>query len=111
VPIHPQYPLVGSDAFRTATGVHADAIVKAYKKGDSWLANRIYSGVPADMFGLEQIIEVGPMSGKSNVRFWLERNGVAGDDGLVDAIFTHAKTAGHVLSDDEIRAVIAKENG
>jgi 2-isopropylmalate synthase len=106
VAIPDNYPVVGRDAFRTATGVHADAIVKAYQKGDSWLANRIYSGVPADMFGLEQVIEVGPMSGKSNVRFWLDRHGVEATDELVDNIFAHAKKAGHILSDDEIRGLI-----
>ena len=111
VPIPDNYPVLGRDAFRTATGVHADAIVKAYKKGDAWLANRIYSGVPADMFGLEQVIEVGPMSGKSNVRFWLDSHGVGATDELVDAIFSLAKTAGHVLADDEIRAVIAGRKG
>jgi 2-isopropylmalate synthase len=106
VPIPDNYPVTGRDAFRTATGVHADAIVKAYKRGDSWLANRIYSGVPADMFGLEQIIEVGPMSGKSNVRFWLTRNGVEATDERVDAIFERAKKADHILSDDEIRSLL-----
>jgi len=108
VAIPDNYPVLGRDAFRTATGVHADAIVKAYKKGDSWLANRIYSGVPADMFGLEQVIEVGPMSGKANVLYWLEHHGVDASDTLVETIFKHAKTAGHVLSDDEIRGLIAK---
>jgi 2-isopropylmalate synthase len=47
VPIPVQYPLAGGDAFRTATGVHAAAIIKAEKKGHGWLADRIYSGVPA----------------------------------------------------------------
>ena len=76
VPIPPNYPVVGEDAFRTATGVHAAAVIKAYKKNDIELANAVYSGVPSQMFGLEQIIDIGPMSGKSNVLFWLERHGV-----------------------------------
>ena len=79
VPIPANYPVVGEDAFRTATGVHAAAVIKAYKKKDIELANAVYSGVPSQMFGLEQIIDIGPMSGKSNVLFWLERHGVAGD--------------------------------
>jgi 2-isopropylmalate synthase len=103
VPIPQNYPVVGADAFRTQTGVHADAIIKAYKKGDSWLANRIYSGVPADEFGLTQHIEIGPMSGKSNVRFWLERHGIAVTDEIVDRIFDHAKRVDTVLTEDEIR--------
>src|SRR6202521_3228147 len=85
--IPPNYPVVGRDAFRTATGVHAAAIVKAYKKGDSELANSIYSGVPSHLFGLEQVIEVGPLSGKSNVHYWLEKRGIPATDELVDRIF------------------------
>ena len=106
VPIPDNYPVFGPDAFRTATGVHADAIVKAYKRGDSWLANRIYSGVPADMFGLKQIIEVGPMSGKSNVRFWLAQHDIEATDERVDAVFAAAKKSHHTLTDEEILAVL-----
>ena len=39
--------MVGSDAFETGTGVHAAAVIKAFRKGDAWLADRVYSGVPA----------------------------------------------------------------
>ena len=79
VPIPANYPVVGEDAFRTATGVHASAVIKAFKKNDVELANTVYSGVPAHHFGLEQIVDVGPMSGKSNVLFWLERRGIPAD--------------------------------
>jgi 2-isopropylmalate synthase len=106
VPIPDNYPVVGSDAFRTQTGVHADAIIKAYKKGDHWLANRVYSGVPADEFGLEQIIEVGPMSGKSNVRYWLEQHDIPVTEDLIDAIFKEAKQVKTVLTDAQIMKVI-----
>ena len=106
VPLPDNYPVLGRDAFRTQTGVHADAIVKAYKKGDAWLANRIYSGVPADEFGLDQVIEIGPMSGKSNVRFWLQSRSIAASDELVDRIFERAKQVDHILTDDEIRAIV-----
>ncbi len=106
VPLPDNYPVLGRDAFRTQTGVHADAIVKAYKKGDAWLANRIYSGVPADEFGLQQVIEVGPMSGKSNVRYWLESRSLPSHDALVDRIFERAKHVDRILTDDEIRAIV-----
>ncbi len=106
VPLPDNYPVLGRDAFRTQTGVHADAIVKAYKKGDAWLANRIYSGVPADEFGLDQVIEVGPMSGKSNVRYWLESRSLPASDALVDRIFERAKQVDHILTDEEIRAIV-----
>jgi len=102
VPIPKNYPVVGDDAFRTATGVHAAAIIKAYHKDDVILANTVYSGVPSHVFGLEQIIDVGPMSGKSNVLFWLERHGIPVTDGVVDRIYSRAKQSDHTLSEEEI---------
>ncbi len=102
VPIPPNYPVVGSDAFRTATGVHAAAVIKAFKKQDVELANRVYSGVPSHWFGLEQKIEIGPLSGKSNVIHWLERRGIPARPELVEKIFTYAKHADRLLTDDEI---------
>jgi len=109
VPIHPQYPLAGSDAFRTATGVHAAAIIKAEKKGDAWLADRIYSGVPAGTFGKEQEIEIGHYSGESNVIYWLKKRGFEPTKDLVAAIFNEAKRGNRVLSDDEIMAVVNRK--
>jgi 2-isopropylmalate synthase len=106
VPIHPQYPLAGSDAFRTATGVHAAAIIKAEKKGHAWLADRIYSGVPAGLFGREQEIEIGHYSGESNVVYWLRKRGYEPTRDLVDAVLGHAKRSNRVLSDEEILHVI-----
>ena len=111
VPLPDNYPVLGRDAFRTQTGVHADAIVKAYKKGDAWLANRIYSGVPAEEFGLSQVIEVGPMSGKSNVRYWLESRSIPASDALVDRIFERAKQVDHILTDEEIREIVRGAGG
>lgn len=102
VPIPVNYPVVGDDAFRTATGVHAAAVIKAYKKNDVVLANTVYSGVPSHVFGLEQIIDIGPMSGKSNVHFWLERHGLAVTDDVVDRIYRRAKSSDHTLSEAEI---------
>jgi 2-isopropylmalate synthase len=104
--IPPNYPVVGRDAFRTATGVHAAAIVKAYKKDDHELANSIYSGVPSHLFGLEQIIEIGPMSGKSNVQYWLEKRGMPANDELVERIYNAAKKSERVLTDEEILALV-----
>ena len=102
VPIPKNYPVLGDDAFRTGTGVHASAVIKAYKKGDTELANTVYSGVPSHYFGLEQIIEIGPMSGKSNVVFWLERKGITPSDGLVERIFQMAKSSDRCLTEEEI---------
>ena len=105
--IPPNYPVVGHDAFRTATGVHAAALIKAFKKGDVALANSVYSGVPSHLFGLDQIIELGPMSGKSNVLFWLERHKIPADEALVTRIFDAAKQSARVLTDDEILSLCA----
>jgi 2-isopropylmalate synthase len=106
VPIPSNYPVVGSDAFETATGVHAAAVIKAYDKGDAWLADRIYSGVAAGEFGFRQTIRVGPMSGRSNVLFWLEQHGVPADDGIVDRIFDAAKRSDRLLEDEEIERLV-----
>ncbi len=102
VPIPANYPVVGDDAFRTATGVHAAAIIKAYHKNDVVLANTVYSGVPSHVFGLEQVIDIGPMSGKSNVLFWLERRGIPANEELVERIYQRAKASDHTLSDAEV---------
>ena len=101
-----QYPLAGSDAFRTATGVHAAAIIKAEKKGHAWLADRIYSGVPAGRFGREQEIEIGHYSGESNVVYWLRKRGIEPAPDLVSAVFAAAKRGNRVLTDDEIHQIV-----
>ena len=102
------YPLAGRDAFRTATGVHAAAIIKAQSKGDAWLADRIYSGVPAGEFGKAQEIEVGHLSGLSNVRYWMARHGVPPDDQAAQAVLAAAKEASRVLTDAEIFALLGE---
>ncbi len=106
VPIHPSYPLAGRDAFRTATGVHAAAVIKAERKGDLELADRVYSSVPARTFGRQQQIEVGHYSGRSNVVHWLQAHGYEPEDALVDRIFEQAKRGNRTLEEDEIRAII-----
>ena len=106
--IPPNYPVFGHDAFRTATGVHAAAIVKAIQKHDHRLADAVYSGVPAHLFGLDQIIEIGPMSGKSNVIYWLARHQIPANDSLVNRIFDAAKQSPRVLTDDEVRALCSE---
>src|SRR5712691_6066538 len=103
--IPPNYPVVGHDAFRTATGVHAAALIKAFRRNDLELANAVYSGVPAHLFGLDQVIEIGPMSGKSNVLFWLEKHRIPADETLVTRIFDAAKQSPRVLSDAEVFAL------
>ena len=104
VPLPDQYPVFGRDAFRTGTGVHAAAIIKARKKGSEWLADRVYSGVPAGMFGLQQIIEVGPMCGLSNVIYWLAANGYPQEEQLAKEIFQLAKSTNRVLTDEELHS-------
>ncbi len=105
VAIPPNYPVVGADAFRTATGVHAAAVIKAGEKGDVALADQIYSGVPASMVGRRQEIEIGPMSGLSNVRFYLAAHGLPCDEAVCKQILAVAKRGNHVLSYREVRAL------
>jgi len=105
VPIPVNYPVVGRDAFRTATGVHAAAVVKAFKKNDQKLADSIYSGVPAHLFGREQEIEIGPMSGKWNVIYWLEKHGIEPTDERVERIFNCAKQCACLLTEEQIIAL------
>ncbi|MDH3222351.1 MAG: LeuA family protein [Gemmatimonadota bacterium] len=107
VPVPCTYPVVGSDAFRTATGVHAAAIIKAEAKGATWLADRIYSGVPASLVGRSQEIEISPMSGLSNVKYWLKSRGLnAEDEDLCARIFNTAKASNHTLSEVEVLAIV-----
>ena len=102
VPIPDNYPVIGRDAFRTATGVHAAAVVKAWRKGDRELMDSVYSAIPASLVGREQEIDIGPMSGKSNVIFWLEKRGITTNDAVVDRIFRRAKASPTVLTEKEI---------
>lgn len=100
------YPVFGHDAFRTATGVHAAAVIKSYKKGDPGLADLVYSGVPAGLFGMQQQIEIGYMSGKSNVIYWLEKRGLEASDERVERILARAKQSASVLSEDEVMQLV-----
>jgi 2-isopropylmalate synthase len=106
IPLPKNYPVFGEDAFRTGTGVHAAAVIKAKEKGDDWLADRIYSGVPAGIFGLHQKVEIGHMSGESNVIYWLESRGIQYDEDLVKHIFDVAKKCRGFLSDDDILSIV-----
>ena len=108
VPIPKNYPVVGDDAFRTATGVHAAAIIKAYRKNDTLLANTVYSGVPSHVFGMDQVIDIGPMSGKSNVLFWLEHRSIEASDEVVERIYQCAKQSDHTLTEAEILGCVSQ---
>src|SRR6059036_650425 len=108
VPIPVNYPVLGTDAFRTGTGVHAAAIIKAKKKGHNWLADRVYSSVPAEEFGFEQRIEISPVSGLSNVKYWLEHHGYdPEDDEACRTLFDAAKRTDRVLSDEECHRLLS----
>jgi len=106
VPIPYNYPALGRDAFRTGTGVHAAAVIKAKRKGDAWLADRVYSSVPAGMLGLRQEIDVGPMCGESNVIYWLSEHGYEPERPLVEHLFQLAKQRETVFEDAELHTAI-----
>ena len=107
VPLPRNYPVFGKDAFETGTRVHASAVIKAMKKGDHWLADRVYSGVPAGDFGLQQKIRIGHMAGKSNIVWWLENRGIEVSDELVAHIFEVAKSQRRLMEDSEVEATIS----
>jgi 2-isopropylmalate synthase len=106
VRIAPNYPVIGADAFRTATGVHAAAVVKAFRMGDRALMDAVYSAVPASLVGRAQEIEVGPMSGRSNVVFWLESRGLPATDEIVDRVFAAAKASNRTLTHDQVQSIV-----
>ena len=106
VRIAPNYPVLGADAFRTATGVHAAAVVKAFRMGDRALMDAVYAAVPATLVGREQEIEVGPMSGRSNVVFWLEKRGLPATDEIVDRVFAAAKASNRTLTHDQVQTIV-----
>tara|TARA_B100000767_G_scaffold274473_1_gene307550 strand:+ start:3875 stop:5131 length:1257 start_codon:yes stop_codon:yes gene_type:complete len=106
VPLPRNYPVFGMDAFETGTGVHASAVIKAMRKGDNWLADRVYSGVPAGDFGLKQVIRIGHMAGRSNIIWWLEQNGYETSDDLVAHVFEVAKTQRRNMEDQEVKNVV-----
>jgi 2-isopropylmalate synthase len=106
VPIPANYPVVGRDAFRTATGVHAAAVIKALRKNDIPLVDAVYSSIPASLVGRQQVIEVGPMSGKSNIVYWLEQRGLPVTDDVIERIFTKAKSSATVLTEEEIQDLV-----
>jgi 2-isopropylmalate synthase len=106
VRISPNYPVIGADAFRTATGVHAAAVVKAFRKGDRALMDAVYAAVPASLVGRQQVIEIGPMSGRSNVVFWLESRGLPASDEIVDRVFAAAKSSNRTLTHDQVQAIV-----
>jgi len=108
VEIPDNYPVIGRDAFRTATGVHAAAVIKAASRGEAWLKDMIYSSVPASLIGRDQIIEIGPMSGLSNVTYWLTNHGYAAEPALAAKIFAEAKKAKSVLTEREILDVVER---
>ena len=109
VRIAPNYPVIGADAFRTATGVHAAAVVKAFRKGDRALMDAVYAAVPASLVGRQQEIEVGPMSGRSNVIFWLESRGLTATDEIVDRIFAAAKASNRTLTHEQVQNIAGGE--
>jgi 2-isopropylmalate synthase len=106
VPIPVNTPIIGRDAFRTATGVHAAAVIKAQRRGQAWLADRVYSGVPASWVGRQQEIEIGHMSGASNVVYYLKAHGLPGGPHVIEAVLKAAKKSERLLTEQEIREAV-----
>jgi 2-isopropylmalate synthase len=111
VPIPANYPVVGVDAFRTATGVHAAAVMKAYRRNDRPLMDAVYASVPASLVGREQEIEIGPMSGRSNVVFWLERRNLPATEEVVDRILAAGKASSRTLTSAQVEQIVNESSG
>jgi 2-isopropylmalate synthase len=107
IEISDNQPLVGRNAFRTATGVHAAAIFKAEGKSQ-WLADHVYSLVAAASVGQSAGVLIGPMSGASNVQHWLKNQGIVCNDALLRAILAQAKSADRLLTDQELLSVVSR---
>jgi 2-isopropylmalate synthase len=103
--------IVGRDAFRTATGVHAAALVKALQLGRPELVDRIYSGVPAGWLGRRQEIEIGPLSGAANVVHFLRAHDLPEHPGLIADVLATAKASQRILREPEVLAVVARAGG
>ena len=58
------------------------------------------------MFGLHQVIDVGPMSGESNVVAWLRHRAIEPQPDLVKRIIRRAKASTHILTAEEINEEI-----
>ena len=101
--------MCSSDLFRTATGIHAAAVVKAFRKHDRALMDAVYAAVPASLVGRQQEIEIGPLSGKSNVVFWLESRGLPATDEIVDRIFAAAKASDRTLTHEQVQNLVGGE--
>ncbi|MBW8012376.1 MAG: 2-isopropylmalate synthase [Chloroflexi bacterium] len=106
-PISFNWPITGADAFRTSTGVHAAAIVKAIEMDDHWLTNCVYCGVPADMVGRKHSIEIGPMSGIHNVRYYLQQHNIEDKPIYLEKILAAAKRSSKLLNHDDILRMVA----
>ena len=95
---------LGEDAVRTGLVTRRGDQGRG-KATDGWERSTTYPRA----VGREQRIEIGHMSGKSNVVWWLESRGYAAAPYLVDRIFDHAKRTDHVLTDEEISALIGAD--
>jgi 2-isopropylmalate synthase len=104
VAIAPAHAVIGADAFRIGSGAHATAMVKALRSGDRSLADVVCSAVPASLVGAEPRVDVSPVSGLSNVRWWLAQHGYdPGDLVLMRELLLAVKHTQRVASDDELR--------
>ena len=106
-PVPAGYPVFGRDAFRTATGVHAAAVVKAAKLGAPDIADLVYSAVPAALVGRRQEVEIGPLSGRWCCVAWLEAHNLPVEEPVIARMLAAATKANRVLSESEVKAAVA----
>lgn len=104
VPVPVGFPVIGQDAFRTGTGVHAAALVKSRPFGVA-MEDAIYSGVPAGLVGRSQEIVVTTLSGRNGIRSVLIGLDLPHDEVTVQRVFDYAKAGNRRVGEDELRRV------
>lgn len=107
VEVPASHPVFGRDAFRTATGVHAAAIVKALHAGRTDLADRVYAPLSAAEVGRGQVVEIGHYSGRANLRAWLVEHRLEPSEERIEALWDLAKASSTTLSEEQVLAYLA----
>ena len=97
-----KYPVFGKQSFSTQMGVHASAILKAKRHHNGELATCVYSGVDPNLVGLNYDVQVGPFSGRANVKFLMHQHNITLADEAIDHILEKARTENRILTKTEI---------
>lgn len=88
-------PIVGKNAFRHESGVHGDAVYKSemmgYGRRKGADGGSVYTSFNPAIVGREEEVGVGPLCGKKNVIYRLQKFGICVADGKVPEIVARVK--------------------